>query len=366
MKSSWITSLPYLVDSTMKTIKSALIIVIFLSSCLTGCTPKKKTPLVVFAAGSLITPFKQLETSFEKANPDIDVIGEYHGSIQVIRHATDLHEEIDVIATADHALIPMLMYDQTMPGSDLSYANWYALFATNKLGIAYTDGSKYAGEITPNNWYEILSRPDVRVGFADPRFDASGYRTLMVYKLAEKEYGRPELFANMFDDKFRIPLDVQTGGEMAIIRVPEVLETLPDSRVIIRGSSIQLLALLQSGELDYAFEYESVINQHGLELIQLPASLNLGESNYNNNYANITVLLDFQRFHSVKPEFTGEQIGYGITIPSNAPHPSEAARFINYLFSTEGRKIMEVNSHSMYQPVILNNPENIPPELIVK
>jgi len=38
--------------------------------------------------------------------------------------------------------------------------------------------------------------------------------------------------------------------------------------------------------------------------------------------------MDFRRFASVEPVFNGEQIGYGITIPTNAPHPDQAAQFI--------------------------------------
>ena len=45
----------------------------------------QKTPLVVFAAGSLIIPFHELEIAFEKQYPEIDVLAEYHGSIQVMR-----------------------------------------------------------------------------------------------------------------------------------------------------------------------------------------------------------------------------------------------------------------------------------------
>ena len=55
----------------------------------------------------------------------MDVLNECHGSIQVIRHVTELHEQIDVVATADYALIPMLMYAVDDPDSGLPYANWY-------------------------------------------------------------------------------------------------------------------------------------------------------------------------------------------------------------------------------------------------
>ena len=50
----------------------------------------------------------------------------------------------------------------------------------------------------------------------------------------------------------------------------------PDAHILLRGASIQLIALLESGDLDYGFEYESVIRQHGLKLLSLPDEVNLG------------------------------------------------------------------------------------------
>ncbi len=82
----------------MKTILPiSLVIFLCLAMITNGCTGirtgnNQKTPLVVFAAGSLIIPFGDLEKAFESKYPNIDVQAQYHGSIQVIRHATDLHE----------------------------------------------------------------------------------------------------------------------------------------------------------------------------------------------------------------------------------------------------------------------------------
>jgi molybdate/tungstate transport system substrate-binding protein len=334
--------------------------VLIITFLLPGCAAKPKTPLVVFAAGSLIKPFADLEKAFEAKYPSVDVQAEYHGSIQVIRQTTDLHQKIDVIATADQSLIPSLMYTQRDPDTGKPFADWYIRFATNSLGIAYAPKSKYADEISDQNWAEILARPDVKVGIADPRFDASGYRALMVYKLVENQTGKTDLFSNMFENQFRMPFAVDEGGGYSVIRVPEIVESVDSSHIIIRGASVQLLALLESGDLDYAFEYDSVIKQHGLKLLHLPDELNLSNSNMNETYGKVTVLLDFKRFASVKPEFTGEQIGYGITIPTNAVHPEEAALFINFLLGPDGRKIMEENFQNVFDPVIVDQPANLP------
>lgn len=331
---------------------------------LVACQPKEKVPLVVFAAGSLIQPFTELEQAFEAKYPDIDVQSEYHGSIQVMRHVTELHEPIDVVATADQSLIPMLMYATDIPDTNQPYANWYIAMATNKFGIAYRSESKYADEINAENWYEILSRPDVKVGISDPRFDAVGYRALMVFALAQSVYSNDSIFENFVKGQFQTPIKLVDMGDMQIVHVPELLETKKDSHIRLRGSSIALISLLEAGEIDYAFEYESVIKQHGFDLLELPLTLNLGDPARTDFYGRVTVQMDFQRFASVNPVFRGEQIRYGLTIPTNAPHPEEATIYINFLFSPEGQEIMNRNFHPLIIPVVVDHPENLPEALV--
>lgn len=317
--------------------------------------------MVVFAAGSLIIPFDHLEQAFEARYPYIDVQAEYHGSIQVIRHATELHEQIDVIATADASLIPMLMYASMVPESGRPYASWYIRFASNRLALAYTPQSKYASEINSENWHRLLSQQDVRTGIADPRFDASGYRALMAFALANDYYQQPTIFLDMFSGRFQRPLRIFQDDALTTVTVPEIVEPVPNTGLVLRGASIQLIALLQSGELDYAFEYESVIRQHGLEMLRLPDALNLGEPSV--DYSHVLVNLDFQRFQSVKPEFRGERIGYGITIPSDAPHPEAAALFIAFLLGAEGRAIMQADQHPLFEQAAADGYGNLPVEL---
>ncbi|MFZ5911797.1 MAG: tungstate ABC transporter substrate-binding protein WtpA [Chloroflexota bacterium] len=323
----------------------------------------ERTPLVVFAAGSLIIPFADLEKAFESKYPDINVQAEYHGSIQVMRHVTEIHEQIDVVATADAALIPMLMYASAVPETGQPYADWYIKFASNRLALAYTSGSKYADEINADNWPEILARPDVKLGLADPRFDASGYRTLMAFSLMENTLGRYDLFGPAFDGQFTFPVTIFRDDDLTTITVPEILETKRDAHIVLRGGSIMLIALLESGDLDYAFEYESVIRQHGLEMVALPETVNMGEAAFETAYQAVQVNLDFQRFASVEPQFRGERIGYGITIPANAPHAEEAALFVAFLLSPQGRAIMAADYHPTFDPAPADGYANLPESL---
>jgi molybdate/tungstate transport system substrate-binding protein len=124
-----------------------------------------------------------------------------------------------------------------------------------------------------------------------------------------------------------------------------------------------LLPLLESGDIDYAIEYLSVIKQHGLKYMTLPPELNLGDETLAATYKQSRVDLDYKRFASVTPTFEGQPITYSLTIPSNAAHPDAAAQFIQFLLGPEGRAIMERNYHPMLVQPWCDNLDKLPQEL---
>jgi molybdate/tungstate transport system substrate-binding protein len=325
-----------------------------------GCS-KEPVRLHILEAGSLVIPFGELEAEFERQHPDIDVLLEGHGSIQVIRHITEIHDEIDVAAVADHSLLPSLMYPVELPDGEGTYADWKICFATNRLGIAYTAESAHADEINQQNWHEVLAMSDVTYGFSDPRFDACGYRTLMVMQLAEDHYQNQDVFERLAGYSFQPPIRANEENGVYTISVPEVFEPV-NNNVRLRGFSVQLLALLESRDLDYAFLYESVARQHGLEFLDLPAEINLSSEEYRDNYERVWVKGKFRRFASVTPEFQGQPIIYGITIPNNAIHREEAIEFLEFLLSPAGMQILSSSDQPVMPPVV-DNMGNVPTEL---
>ncbi len=335
------------------------VFIVATSEC--SCTGHKKIEMRVLCAGSLMVPLTELEKAFELQNPDVDAFIEGHGSIQVIRHITELSEEADIIAVADHSLIPMLMYPVAMPDTDEHYASWYAKFATNSLGIAYTKDSLYSDEINGENWYEVLSRPDIKLGISDARLDACGYRAFMLLTLAEAYYNDRSIFQRVLGE-FSPAIGVKSDGTLTTIEVPELLRPV-DERIVLRGSSIRMLALLDSGDIDYAFEYRSVVEQHELEFLELPPEINLGDLTYEEVYKKVVCKLDFHRFTTVQPVFSGQPIMYGITIPGNAPHKEVAAQFIEFLFSGEGRNIFEQNHQAQIIPPEVDHMDLVPEQL---
>ncbi len=318
---------------------------------LSGCsgTVAKKSTLVVLEADSLMVPFAQIQTAFEKANPDINVELQPFGSIQAIRQVTELGQQADLVAVADATLLPMMMYQTKMPDGQ-PYANWDIESNTNQLVLAYTSTSKYASELNSNNWYQILSRPDVTVGFTDPRIDAVGYRTLMTLGLAASRYNDPTLLQDIVGSHFSLPITADETNGTTTVSVPQLLEPT-DSHLVLRNADIELLALLQSGNIDYTIDYKSVVMQDGLNYMELPPEINLGDPGYTSTYQKVVVNMDYQRFASVSPVFQGSPIIYGMTIPNNAQNTTAAIKFIQFVLGAEGRQIFQN----------CNQPELIPP-----
>jgi molybdate/tungstate transport system substrate-binding protein len=327
-----------------------------------GCGGRTRQVKLIYA-GSLIVPFDKLAAAFERAYPDVTVTTESHGSIQVLRHVTELGDRFDIAVSADEQLIPPLMYARHDPRTGKPYASWYCTFATNRMVLAVSPKSPLAHEFTPATWYRRLTRPDVRFGLADPRFDAAGYRALMVLQLAEKQYDDPYLFEDQFMGRFTAPITVEPDGGVDVIHVPEILETRSGSNVVLRGASIQLVALLESGDLDCAFEYESVARQHGLLYVRLPAAIDLGEAARRAGYRKVEVKLDFRRFASVRPVFHGDVIRYAFTIPAGAPDLALAREFAAFLLGPEGRRVLAADHQPLLTPPVLDNATAAPEEV---
>lgn len=307
-----------------------LLCTVFLLLC-AGCMDQSEEQVTVriVSAGSLLVPLEAIEEAYETLHPEVDIQVEGHGSIQAIRQVTDLNRRFDLVLVADQALIPDMMYRE-MDGGKGNYTDSFVPFATNEMVIAYTDQSMYADEISPDNWYQILARPEVRIGFSNPMLDACGYRALMVTALAGEYYGDDGLFHQMIGDHIHPMATVERSGDGISIVLPELL--LPaDDKLSIRSGSIYLLALLDAGGMDYAFEYRSVARDHGLHWIDLPPEIDLSEPQFLDNYKKVRVNLGYQRFESIENIRIGEPIVYAATIPNNAEKPEHAEQFLEFM-----------------------------------
>jgi molybdate/tungstate transport system substrate-binding protein len=115
---------------------------------------------VVFNAGSLAYPFRELLAAFQRVHPATQPMQESSGSLEAARKLTELGKIPDVVAVADYGVIAKLLLPQ--------YASWYVTFASNAMVLAYTERSSGAAGITGENWWRVLLRKDVRWGARTP------------------------------------------------------------------------------------------------------------------------------------------------------------------------------------------------------
>jgi len=268
------------------------------SATLALAEPRGK--VTIFHAGSLSVPFEAMEKAFEAQYPQVDLQREAGGSTKCARKIADLKKPCDIMASADYTVIDKLLIP--------NYADWNIRFATNQLVLCYTDKSVYADKITKKNWYEILQRKGVIWGHSDPNLDPCGYRSLMVMQLAEKHYKKPGLY-----DK--------------------LLANRPKENI--RPKSVELISLLQTGNMDYAWEYLSVAVQHDLKYIMLPDEINLGNYQYDDFYSQAVVQVTGEQPGTVM-EMKGQSCTYGVTLIKGAPNREAAIAFLEYLLDPQG------------------------------
>ena len=272
-----------------------------------ACGPEKgasEGPLVVFTAGSLARPIRAVLDSFS-VKTGVRYQLESAGSLATARKLSELGKIPDVIALADEDVFPKVLLPL--------HVSWYVRFAENRIVLAYTDRSQYAGEIDSLNWHKVLQRPSVETGRSNPNLDPAGYRTLMVFQLAERRYG-------------------DVGLAAALER------TAPPRNM--RQDEIELVALLESGDLDYAWFYESMARASGVRHVRLPDAIDLSNADLRDTYALASVRVVGA---SVRDTVTmlGAPIRYAFSIPVKAAHGALAERFASFLLSEDGKRALQ-------------------------
>ena len=264
------------------------------AGCSDGRDEPSEPPITIFAASSLARPLQQLTAAFQRET-GVPSLVELGGSIEQSRKLTDLARIPDVL---------MLVDDEVIAALSPAHLDWYVRFGTNRVVVAYTDSSAHADSITLENWYSILSRDDVRVGRADATLAPAGRHAMAVLQRAEGVYGLPYLSERIL--------------ERSTLRY-------------VRPNAAELAVLLQTGEVDYILEYESVARQYGFRFLSLPTELAL-------------------------------PVLYGVSVPRQATHAESAVRFVASLLSGDGMEILrEAHVNVLRVPVAIGT--NVPPEI---
>lgn len=182
---------------------------------------------------------------------------------------------------------------------------WYATFAKSPLLIGYSAKSRFAGDFRTKRWDEVLEEPGIRIGRTDPKLDPKGMFTLELMTRAAALYGKPGLVE-------------KTLGEPGN---PE--QVLPEETLVGR---------LQSGQLDAGFFYSTETSDLNIPAVQPAAEL-------------------------------GIQANYTVTVLADAPNAPGAAKFVDFLMSTQGRDLLKAHGVDLVTPTISGDAQAVPTAL---
>jgi len=125
------------VNKIIKTVLILLSIGFLAAAVMTNEKPSEVSgQLIIFHAGSLAVPFKQICDEFKRLHSKVEIVREAAGSRLRARKITDLYRPCDVIVSADYTVIDTLLIPE--------YAEWNIKFASNEMVIAFREDAQLA------------------------------------------------------------------------------------------------------------------------------------------------------------------------------------------------------------------------------
>jgi molybdate/tungstate transport system substrate-binding protein len=192
--------------------------------------------------------------------------------------------------------------DQIMGQTNGNWVQWYVTFAESPLTIGYNPASHFANDLKNKPWYEALAEPGLKLGRTDPKLDPKGALTVELFKRAEALYDKPDL-------------------SQKILGEPEnPAQVLPEEALIGR---------LQSGQLDAGFFYSTETSDAKIPSISLPEEIAL-------------------------------RARYTVTILRDAPNPSGAEKFVNFLLGADGRDLLTQHGLAIVKPNLSGDANAVP------
>jgi len=293
---------------------------------LNSTTPS--TTLLIDAAGTLQVPFNGIVNNVVRPQyPTLSYNYIFEGSRLAANEITQANKSFDIYASADYQIIP----EQLIP----SHASWYIVFASNAMSVVYTNQSKFANEITPENWYQVITRPGVVVGVSNKDTDPSGAQAIIMLQLAGLLYYQNSSY--LYNQLY-----VTKAAKNELIIVPT--ETTLDAQ-------------LETGAVDYVLTYSSEAVSHKLQSLTLDPKVNLSDLSQADWYAKANVTVNGK-------QMTGAPILYDLTIPTDSPDTSMGVAFIKALFSSQGQEILNESGLRPLNPVWVYNQSAVPNDII--
>ena len=283
--------------------------------------------LNVCHAGSLLAAFTQVEDEFRKQKPTVKVVDTSGGSVDLVRRFAAGRLECDVIAPADHLVIDTLLKPARL-------ADYTIVFATGRMVLAYlaTDprasALRVSGSFNPPSsvpqvspgWYEVLTTAGVRMSGAHPFMDPGGYRTHMIFELAQSHYKVPGLY-NALLQRYQVNVADPSGTSPAP-------------------------ALGKDFNFQFTYEHNAAAaakRDPSYRYAMLPMEIDLSSTREDLYPSGVTIPGLGIPGSSASVTIPASQVAWGVTIPANAPNRENAVAFVASLLGPTGRAALTAN-----------------------
>ncbi len=245
---------------------------------------------------------EKFKTGFEKTNSQVRIILQDGSSPEQVRKISRGQEFGDIIIVSDDQL--------ARPQLQSMYESKPVDFMSDEIALIAGKNAKYFDELQPRTWHEYLLRSDVKVATPDLAVSYAGFRSPLVWKLAETWVHNMSVYEN-FTAKLGSALPPQS-----------------------------IISALQSGDLDYAFDYATQAKQKGLRMFRLLKYYNLGDPSLAHVYKSAVIEIPGEK-EGEKKLLYGEPIIYSIGRLKGSRNETAAQAFMDYVTSTAGRAILE-------------------------
>ena len=269
-----------------------------------------------------------------KAHPEIAITDTSGGSVDLVRRVASGRLECDVIAPADHRVIDTMLVPAGL-------ADYSIVFAAGRMVLAYSANDPRAaalqvsGSFAPpasvprvaGAWHEVLTAPGARIAGAHPFLDPGGYRSHMIFELAQSSLKVPGLYNALLQHYQVTPAEPAPGA----------------AAVLGRDFSFQFTyehTAAAAAKRDASYRYAA-----------LPESIGLSSEN-EAHYAGSRVSIPGLGTAGSTAWVTipASRVAWGVTIASRSRHRDAALSFLASLLGPPGRDALAAHGPAPLVP----------------
>lgn len=296
--------------------------------------------LNVCHAGSVQAAFTVVEKKLTAQHPGLVLKDISGGSVALAARLAAGLQPCDVYASADYQTIDLLL-------KPLGLADYTIVFAKGRMVLAYlatdpkTEGIASAGDFRPPtsipsaapDWYQVLLAPGTRLLSSHPFLDPSGYRTYMIFRLAQTYYNVPNLSNLLLEH-----LMISAAAGVDALNAP---------------------TLGRDYNFQFIYEHSAAAAARGnphYRYVTVPDRIDLSSTNNNGDYARASVIIPALgppgKLASVSIPAT--RVAWGLTILKETRNLENATAFVNLLLGATGTAAFNDNGPTPIAPALVN------------